>query len=103
MGQPLDRIDDAEATATGGFVFGDEPRQVLSRAELLERLSTLVRSWEGCANVAVIDVARYDQPDSDGCNWSPSVVLDPAGVAPEVYALAYAAVIANARASWNLE
>jgi len=30
-------------------------------------------------------------------------VLDPAGAAPEVYALAYASVIATARAGWNLE
>ena len=30
------------------------------------------------------------------------VVLDPAGVPPEVYAMAYASVVAVARASWNL-
>jgi hypothetical protein len=30
-------------------------------------------------------------------------VLDPAGVAPEVYALAYGLVIGSARESWNLQ
>jgi hypothetical protein len=30
-------------------------------------------------------------------------VLDPAGVAPEVYALAYASMINTARESWNHE
>jgi hypothetical protein len=29
-------------------------------------------------------------------------VLDPAGVAPEVYVLAYASAVATARANWNL-
>ena len=30
-------------------------------------------------------------------------LLDPAGVAPEIYAVAYAQAIAMARASWNLK
>lgn len=103
MRTPFDPIDDAEATATGDFAFGAEgERQVLSRDQLLERLTALVRSWEGCESVAVVDVTRFDKPDLDGCNWSPSLVLDPAGVAPEVYVLAYASAVAAARASWNL-
>lgn len=103
MHAPLDRIDDPEST-TSGFLFGnDQPaRQVVSQEELHERLSALLRSCEGCENVLVTETTRLDRPDERGCNWSSSIVLDPAGVAPEVYALAYAAVIAAARASWNL-
>jgi len=90
------------------FLFGDDEsapagRQALSEGELLARLSVLMRSCEGCENIAVTGTTRLDAPDSAGCNWSPSIVLDPAGVAPEVYSLAYASVIATARASWNLE
>ena len=90
------------------FLFGDDEgtppgRHALSQEELLARLSVLMRSCEGCANIAVTGTTRLDAPDWAGCNWSPSIVLDPAGVAPEVYSLAYASVIATARASWNLE
>lgn len=93
---------DPEATVP--FIsLGEAERPVLSQDELLVRLSALMRSCEGCENVVVTGASRLDSPDSSGCNWSPSIVLDPAGVPPEVYALAYASVIATARASWNLE
>ncbi len=101
---PLDRIDDPEATSSG-FLFGSggEQRQVVSEAQLCEYLSALIRGCEGCETVSVIETTRLDRPDESGCNWSSALVLDPAGVAPEVYALAYACVIATARAGWNLE
>jgi hypothetical protein len=93
---------------SSGFLFGNDEgappgRQALSQDELLARLSVLMRSCEGCENIAVTSTTRLDAPDSAGCNWSLSLVLDPAGVAPEVYSLAYASVITTARASWNLE
>ena len=98
---------DPEATVADGFLFGEEggepERQALPRDELLTRLSALMRSCEGCENVAVTGATRLDRPDAEGCNWSNSIVLDPAGTAPELYSLAYASVIAMARASWNLE
>ena len=103
MGAPLDDADDPEATANGGFYSGSAERQVLSRDELLERLSALIRSCDGCENVVVTATTRLEHPDSDGCNWSASLVLDPRGTAPEVYAFAYASMITMARASWNLE
>ena len=102
------RARDPEATVGDGFLFGEDEagqagRQAVSRAELLARLSAVIRSCEGCENVAVIEVTRLDAPDTAGCNWSSSVVLDPAGVAPEVYALAYASVVFMARSSLNLQ
>ena len=102
------RARDAEATVGDGFLFGEDEagqaeRQAVSRAELLARLSAVIRSCEGCENVTVIEVTRLDTPDTAGCNWSSSVVLDPAGVAPEVYALAYASVVFMARSSLNLK
>jgi hypothetical protein len=78
-------------------------RQVLERRELLARASALMQSCDGCGAVSVVGVTRLDGPDSGGCNWSSTLVLDTAGVAAEVYGLAYASVIAMARGSWNLE
>ena len=100
--------DHTDSTLNGGFLFGDSDdtnpgRQALTREHLMAHLTAMIQSCEGCEQVAVIDVTRLDFPDKDGCNWSRSVVLDPAGVAPEVYALAYASVIATAQESWNLK
>ena len=106
--QPQPKLpDDPEATVAD-FMFGEDAgaqpdRPRLSRDELHTRLSALIRSCEGCENVAVTATTRLDRPDAEGCNWSPSIVLDPKGTSPELYSLAYASVIAMARASWNLE
>ena len=78
-------------------------RQALPRAELLARVTALLQSCEGCESVRVVDVAPLDRPDRAGCNWSYTLVLDAAGVAPEVYAFGYAQVIALARSTWNLQ
>ena len=86
---------DEDATRPGA-------RQLLAREELLAYVSALMQSCEGCESVSVVDVMALDRPDRAGCNWSYTIVLDTAGVAPEVYALAYAQVISTARGSWNL-
>ena len=100
-------MSDPEATFSGDFLFGEDDatrpgHQPLAYADLVARLTALIQSCEGCEQVAVIGITRLDALDTDGCNWSSSVVLDPAGVPPEVYAIAYASVVAIARASWNL-
>jgi len=84
---------------------GDEAgeTQAMSMDALLKWLTVLFQTCQGCENVAVVGVTRLDRPDRDGCNWSTSLVLDPAGVAPEVYGLAYARLIAWARKSCNLK
>jgi len=99
-------MDDSEATVTDDFFSfgGDQPeRQVLSRGELLARVSALMQSFEGCESVSVVEVTPLDKPDTAGCNWSFTLVLETAGVPAEVYSLAYAQVIAMARSCWNLE
>ena len=96
---------DAESTQSGGFLFdsGESERQPLAMPDLLARLTKLIQSFEGCERVAVTELTRLDAPDSAGCNWSAAVVLAPAGVAPEIYTLAYASVVFMARSSWNLK
>lgn len=96
---------DPDATSSGGlFLDLAAARQQVTMPELLERLTALFRSCEGCEAVTVIGAYRLDIVDRrDGCNWSLSLLLDPAGVAPEVYGAAYASVIATARERWNLD
>lgn len=98
---------DPESTSDGGFAFLDlagSERQLVSPEDLCARLTALISSCEGCENVTVIQVYRLDLVDrKDGCNWSLAILLEPAGVEPEVYALAYGSVLHTARASWNLE
>lgn len=99
---------DPEATAEGEPVFDGiggikSKRELLSMRELLNGLTALMRACEGCENVTVIRADRLAKADSrDGCNWSLSLVLEPAGVAPEVYGLAYGLIIGQAREIWNL-
>jgi hypothetical protein len=101
-------MEDSEATTTDDIFSlgrgGAQPeRQALSRGELLARVSALMQSCEGCENVIVVGITPLDRPDTAGCNWSYTLVLDAAGVPPEVYGLAYAQVIGLARSSWNLQ
>jgi hypothetical protein len=97
---------DPDETFSADFLFGvaaQSERQLLSPEELCSRLTALIRSCEGCENVSVIEVYKLAKADSrDGCNWSLALMLDPAGVEPEVYALAYGSVLAMARERWNL-
>ena len=107
MGAARDSVQDPEATFSGDFLLGDDAtrpgHQPLAYADLLSRLTALIQSCEGCEGVSVIAITALDGPDSEGCNWSSSVVLDPAGVAAEVYSLAYAQVVFMARTRWNLK
>jgi hypothetical protein len=101
-------MDDAEETINEDlFSFdlgGAQPeRQAMPYAELLARVTALMQSCEGCEKVSVVGVTALDGPDTAGCNWSFTLMLDTAGVAAEVYGLAYAQVIGMARSSWNLE
>ena len=101
-------MDESEATTTDDIFSlgrgGAQPqRQSLPRGELLARVTALMQSCEGCENVSIVDVTQLDRPDTAGCNWSYTLVLDAAGVPAEVYGLAYAHVIGMARSSWNLE
>ncbi|HET7669708.1 MAG TPA: hypothetical protein VFK84_04850 [Burkholderiales bacterium] len=105
---PHDRDDqDPDATVGEGEALelyaGQLQRQRVAETELLRLLTDQIRLYEGCEEVAVIEVTRLPAPDETGCNWSSAIVLDAAGVHPTVYSLAYAAVIAQARAMWNLE
>ena len=99
-------MDDSEITVTDEIfpgLAGMSERQGLSRDELAARVSALMQSCDGCEDVVVLDVTPLDGPDTEGCNWSFTLVLDTAGVPAEVYGLAYAQVIGMARSSWNLE
>ena len=104
MNGPSHPLEDPDSTASGLFDSDNTRpigRKTLLREELLERLTRMIQSCEGCDAVKVLDVFP-DAPDKAGCNWSSTLVLEPNGVEAPVYALAYAAVIGMARESWNL-
>ena len=108
MGAPLGSMDDDDATVNRA-IFGDldggesVARQAISREDLMQRLTKMIQTCEGCEQVRVIGVTRLDFPDKDGRNWSRSLVLDSAGVPAEVYSLGYASVIGTAHDTWNLK
>jgi hypothetical protein len=100
-------MDDTEATTSDDlFSFdGDATRphrQVMAYDQLLACVTALMQSCEGCEKVSVVGVTALDHPDTAGCNWSFTLVLDTAGVDADVYGYAYAQVIGMARGSWNL-
>ena len=78
------------------------PRPV-AEAALVRWLSAQFQAYPECAAVTVQQLFRLDMPDSEGCNWSRTLVLDPAGVSPDAYALVYAAVVEKARKAFLLE
>ena len=99
---------DEDDTINGPFLFGEGEgpqrlHQPLEAPELLQRLTALLQMTPGCEGVKVIEVTRMDPPDSSGCNWSSSLVLETNGVEPEVYSLGYAHMFHSARESWNLK
>ena len=107
MAAARDSMDD-DATVNRA-IFGDldggeaVARQTISREDLMQRLTKMIQTCEGCERVRVVGVTRLDSPDKDGRNWSHSLVLDAAGVQAEVYSLAYALVIGTAHDTWNLK
>ena len=108
MGGPQNPLNDPEETAGGDFVFGEEQtgddgRKHFTREDLMKSLGAMIQTCPGCEKVKVIDVTRLDPPDTAGCNWSTSLVLDPGGTPPEVYVIGYATIVFMARSSWNLK
>jgi len=95
---------DADATLGGAdhTIPGVHGRHAIHETDLLRLLTDEFRQHEGCGGVNVVGVFRLDAADTEGCNWSSSLILEPGGAVPEVYALAYAAIIAHARQAWNL-
>jgi hypothetical protein len=98
-----DDPDKTLQTSPGAAPAPAPPRRAaVSEPELLKLLTAHFQANEQTRAVRVLRVTRLDAPDSTGCNWSSSVILDPAGVAPEVYALVYAEVVKRARERYNL-
>ena len=92
MGSARNSTDDDDATVNRA-IFGDldggesVARQTISREDLMQRLSKMMQSCEGCESVRVISVTRLDTPDKDGRNWSHALVLESADPEATVKAL----------------
>jgi hypothetical protein len=81
---------------------GEGGIQAVSEEDLVNWLTAQFQSYPGCAQVSVVRVTRLELPDSEGCNWSRTLVLDPAGAQPSDYVLAYAAAVEKGRKRFNL-
>src|SRR5258708_35667204 len=95
MGAARDSMDDDDATVNRA-IFGDldggeaVARQTISREDLMQRLTKMIQTCEGCEQVRVVGVTRLESPEQDGRNRSHSLVLDAAGGPAQVYSLPYA-------------
>ena len=78
------------------------PRRV-GEAELVAWLTAQFQTWPDCGAVSVERVFRLEAPDSEGCNWSRTLVLDPHGVDPVVYVIPYGAIVEKARKAFLLD
>lgn len=78
------------------------PRPV-GEADLVRWLTEQFQSYPDCALVSVEGVFRLETPDSEGCNWSRTLVLNPQGVPPTLYVVPYAAIVEKARKAFVLE
>ena len=76
--------------------------QAVSHEELIKWLSARLQTYPHCDKVTVERLAKLERPDTDGCNWSRSLVLNPAGTSAIHYGIAYASVLREARRRFNL-
>lgn len=76
---------------------------LVDEADLLRWLSAQFQTYPGCAAVSVEQVIRLEAPDSQGCNWSRTLLLDSAGASPADYGAAYAVIIEMGRKAFNLK
>lgn len=89
------------ADDAGGSLAGDG-QQSVSAEELVKWLSAQLQTYPHCDEVTVERLTRLERSDADGCNWSRSLVLAPAGTSPIHYGIAYASVLRQARKRFNI-
>jgi hypothetical protein len=82
--------------------FRDPGPGRVGEADLARWLTAQFQTYEGCGEVTVEQVFRLDAPDSEGCNWSRTLVLDPHGVDPVIYVIPYGAIVEKARKAFVL-
>ena len=82
--------------------FRDLGMRRVAEADLARWLTAQFQAYPECAAVTVEQVFRLELPDSEGCNWSRTLVLDPHGVSPADYVVPYAAIVEKARKAFVL-
>jgi len=97
-----------DTTLTAGWSTG-APETVacgpvlVDESDLLSWLSAQFQTYPGCLAVTVEQVIRLEKPDTEGCNWSRTLFLNPAGVPATDYAPAYAEIVEMGRKAFNLK
>lgn len=102
---PISSIDTTLSASWGTSPdgAGEEGPVLVDEGDLVRWLSAQFQSYPGCSTVTVERVARLDKPDTHGCNWSRTLVLNPGGTPPQAYAQAYAAIVEMGRKAFNLK
>jgi hypothetical protein len=100
---PKGNPDITEPSITAPMGAQQPGRRAVSPGELVRWMSEQLQLVEGCGNVTVAIITPLEARDPDGCNWSRSVVVEPHGTPPHVYALACAEIVEHARTLFNLK
>ena len=77
-------------------------RTIVTKEELQAWLTVEIRKFEGCEECSFGGIIPLREVDESGCNWSGSVVLRATGVPPEIYRIAVAKIMADARSKFNI-
>ena len=77
-------------------------REIVSDAQLVELINASLAATEAASHCTYDDVFALQEPDEDGCNWSPGY-FSPGGDSPEVCVPVAARVVREMQAKYNLE
>jgi hypothetical protein len=77
-------------------------REVMTRRALAEWMTEQLRRVEDCEQCTVGEVTLLQQPDTDGCNWSSSLVVRSGEVPTEHFSSHLTNIVAQARTKFNV-
>ncbi|MBI3653683.1 MAG: hypothetical protein HY231_21840 [Acidobacteria bacterium] len=78
-------------------------RTLVTISELTAYLTGELRKVEDCQQCSISRVLAYQQPDEDGCNWSPDVIVSYSPDVAKEYVIPHVQrIVAEARKRFNL-
>ncbi|MGY4828203.1 hypothetical protein ACVNIS_06475 [Sphaerotilaceae bacterium SBD11-9] len=78
-------------------------RKLVTREELATWMTAKLQQVEDCEGCSIGEVNLLKSPDADGCNWSDSLTLNTGGVSVEYMHPHLAKILAEARATFNVQ
>jgi hypothetical protein len=77
-------------------------RKLASRKQIATHLTNEIRKLEDCEGLSIGSVVPLRSPDTDGCNWSPDVIVSTGGVPQSHFGPYLGQIIIQARSMFNL-